>query len=409
MDETDEVIDSGILRKRVQPHPDLLSGVSVLAFVERFVLFSAFNLLIYELFANRSANAEGWEVYDFYLLYLLGTLVLQIPGGIVVDRYTGPVKGILWGGFFLATGIFFLPFGGDLLEIPGVVLMWIGSALFGPALPAWLGYHYASRTEFSASGFSFFLASGRAGSFLGSVVVAYALNYIGWKEGLMISGILLLAALIFFFAVKKNLAQPGVISTEPDFKAMKSIFFLIPPMVGAGLFIIHRSGIKASQVLEQEAGDGIRTIVGHGMALLIIAFLYVKAQKGRHSTEARLRTMGSNAIIIAAMSAIAVGLTDYIQSKVITIGLISLSVVVMAWSIASLLPGAYSLLFEQAKKHSGLISGVLNVFGLAPYGLLILSDTDLGQMLEIPLSVAAILVLTSGGFHLMKSGRVSSS
>jgi len=403
--ENDEVIDRGIFGVSKSPHPAVLPGASLLAFVERLASFLAFGFLIYELIAE-DTSSEGTAIFGIYLSYILLTLIAQVLGGFIVEKFGNYLRSLLWGGFFLALGFFLLPFGGPLGEYPGLIFILLGTCLFGPALPAWLAKHYQNRREFATSGMSFFLGSRAAGSLLGAMIMAYALEWVGWKEGMMISGILLLAGHIRFFSQKKNTADSHRVESDEmsEFNESLIVRSIMVMVAFSTMFQLYRAGYKTTRFLQPDMGKGIGSLIDQATGLITVIFFFVAAQFLKRNGPSSLKALGLWSFITAFSAVFLIGSSDYVESEMLTLFTSALALVSIAWAQAEILPETAHR-FILGSSQLSMTSGILNALYFAPIGLALSFFSSNIPWLDALMHVGTTAILVMGGYYLHRRGR----
>lgn len=405
--EDEQVIDEGVFGNSKNAHPKLPAGISILAFLERFTFYLAFSFLVYEMASERFPKGETDTLFTVYLSYVMITLLAQVPGGIIVDGFPNPLRALVWGGFFLATGFFVLPFGGPLYEYPGVTLVTIGSALFGPALLSWLAGHYKNRQELAPSGLSFFIGARMSGTLVGTIAMTYALEWIGWKEGLMISGIILLSGLLWYISQKVNIAGFRYHIVEKRIGKFNSLFTnsVLFGLSGSTVFLLARTAAKASQILQPEYGKGISNLVGQTTVILVIISLFVFAHLDSRSHKIGIRNVGMWSLLSAFASAFLMGSADYIDSAILSIVLSVSSLMLLAWSQAQILPVASAQLLLRSPLKPATTAGILNLLLLAPFGMVLTYWSKNLPWIEPLLNAGSVAILVGGGFYMIRAAK----
>ncbi len=186
--------------------------------------------------------AEMWERFSFYgmrailVFYLVrhwlyeegeangvvgayGALVYIMPvlGGYLADRYLGQRKAVLFGGILLAIGHLLMAVEGTGgLNDPTINVFWaalafiiVGSGFLKANISVMVGQLY-SRTDIRRDpAYTIFYMGINAGAALGTILVGYLGETVGWPWGFGLAGIGMLAGLIVFVIYRPLLKGAG--------------------------------------------------------------------------------------------------------------------------------------------------------------------------------------------------------
>ncbi len=196
-------------------HP---KGLYMLFFAEMWERFSfygmrailVFYLVQHWLFAESDANG---------ILGAYGALVYITPvlGGYLADRYLGQRKAVLFGGVLLAIGHGLMAVEGNGgTNDPTINVFWaalafiiVGSGFLKANISVMVGQLY-SKTDVRRDGaYTVFYMGINAGAALGTILVGYLGQTVGWSYGFGLAGIGMLAGLIVFVLGKKVLLGSG--------------------------------------------------------------------------------------------------------------------------------------------------------------------------------------------------------
>jgi len=205
----------------VQKDPEFAGhpkGLYMLFFAEMWERFSYYGmraLLIFYLtkhwlFADDKANL----IYGAYTSLVYITPVL---GGYLADRYLGQRKAVLFGGLLLAIGHSLMAVegvGGQ--SDPTINVFWaalafiiVGSGFLKANISVMVGQLY-NLTDIRRDGaYTIFYMGINVGAALGTILVGYLGETIGWGYGFGLAGIGMLAGLIVFVLGKKALNGAG--------------------------------------------------------------------------------------------------------------------------------------------------------------------------------------------------------
>src|SRR5688572_10283080 len=221
-------------------HP---KGLYMLFFAEMWEHFSdygmrailIFYLTQHWLFSDSKSNL----IYGAYTSLVYITPVL---GGYLADRYLGQRKAVLFGGLLLAAGH-------SLMAVEGVGgqndptfnVFWaalafiiVGSGFLKANISVMVGQLYKLTDTRRESAYTIFYMGINAGAALGTILVAYLGQTIGWGYGFGLAGIGMVAGLIVFVLGKKVLFGAG----EPPV-----------PLARAREFTLYGIGLAAVAVM----------------------------------------------------------------------------------------------------------------------------------------------------------------
>ena len=196
-------------------HP---KGLYMLFFAEMWERFSYYGmraLLIFYLtkhwlFADDKSNL----IYGAYTSLVYITPVL---GGYLADRYLGQRKAVLFGGILLAFGHLFMAVegvGGQ--SDPTINVFWlalaliiVGSGFLKANISVMVGQLYRLTDMRRDAAYTIFYMGINVGAALGTILVGYLGERIGWAYGFGLAGIGMIAGLIVFVLGKKVLLGAG--------------------------------------------------------------------------------------------------------------------------------------------------------------------------------------------------------
>jgi proton-dependent oligopeptide transporter, POT family len=203
--------------------------------------------------------AEMWERFSFYgmrailVFYLVrhwdyaegeangvigayGALVYIMPvlGGWLADRYLGQRKAVLFGGILLAIGHLLMAVEGDGgLNDPTINIFWaalafiiVGSGFLKANISVMVGQLYSVTDIRRDPAYTIFYMGINAGAALGTILVGYLGETVGWAYGFGLAGIGMVLGLIVFVVYRPLLkgagepADPAVLA-RPTFGGVK--------------------------------------------------------------------------------------------------------------------------------------------------------------------------------------------
>ncbi|HYD13143.1 MAG TPA: oligopeptide:H+ symporter [Allosphingosinicella sp.] len=202
-------------KKEVFGHP---KGLYMLFFAEMWERFSFYGMraiLVFYLVQHwLYTESVGNGVLGAY-----GALVYITPvlGGYVADRYLGQRKAVLFGGILLAIGHGLMAVEGDGGQSdPTINVFWaalafiiVGSGFLKANISVMVGQLYP-RTDVRRDGaYTIFYMGINAGAAIGTLLVGYLGQKVGWGYGFGLAGIGMLTGLIVFVLGKKLLNGAG--------------------------------------------------------------------------------------------------------------------------------------------------------------------------------------------------------
>ncbi len=223
----------GVIAARREPealgHP---KGLYMLFFAEMWERFSYYGmraLLIFYLtkhwlFADDKSNL----IYGAYTSLVYITPVL---GGYLADRYLGQRKAVLFGGILLMIGHFLMAFEGmqGLTDPvakqadPFINVFWaalafiiVGSGFLKANISVMVGQLYSLTDTRRDGAYTIFYMGINLGAAVGTILVGYLGETIGWAYGFGLAGIGMLAGLIVFVGGRKLLRGAGEPPVRPD-------------------------------------------------------------------------------------------------------------------------------------------------------------------------------------------------
>jgi POT family proton-dependent oligopeptide transporter len=213
--------------EEVVGHP---KGLFVLFYAEMWERFSYYGmralLVLYLtkhwLFADGKANL----VYGAY-----GALVYITPvlGGLIADRYLGQRKAVIFGGILLALGHGFMAVEGTGGQSdPTINVFWmalafiiVGSGFLKANISVIVGQLYRLTDTRRDGAYTIFYMGVNVGAALGTILVGYLGETIGWPFGFGLAGIGMVIGLIIFIlgkpALKGRGEAPGPLTRQREY------------------------------------------------------------------------------------------------------------------------------------------------------------------------------------------------
>ncbi|MBV1689759.1 oligopeptide:H+ symporter [Novosphingobium sp. G106] len=248
-------------------------GLFVLFYAEMWERFSYYGmralLILYLtkfwLFGDGKSNL----IYGAYTSLVYITPVL---GGYLADRWLGQRKAVVFGGLLLALGHLFMAYEGlqgatDPLvkqADPAINVFWlalalicVGSGFLKANISVIVGQLYAMRDIRRDAAYTIFYMGVNVGAALGTILVGYLGETIGWSWGFGLAGIGMVLGLIIFMIGKPALRGQG----EPP-----------KPLVGSREWVLYGTGFAAVAVLWfllQYQGIIQNLLIVSGVAMLL--------------------------------------------------------------------------------------------------------------------------------------------
>ena len=196
-------------------HP---KGLYMLFFAEMWERFSYYGmraLLIFYLTQHwLFSDGQSTVIYGAY-----GSLVYITPvlGGWLADRYLGQRKAVLFGGVLLALGHLFMAVEGDGGQAdPAINVFWfalaliiVGSGFLKANISVMVGQLYRLTDLRRDGAYTIFYMGINVGAALGTILVGYLGQTVGWPYGFGLAGIGMVAGLVVFVLGKKVLLGAG--------------------------------------------------------------------------------------------------------------------------------------------------------------------------------------------------------
>ncbi len=208
-------------------HPKGLVVCFLTEMLERFSYYGMRALLIFYLtqhFLFSDESAAG-----IYAAYISLVYITPVIGGIVADRYLGPVKAVILGAILLTVGHLGMAMEGsqavEVITAGGVTvqrdplylqifylslaLIIMGVGFLKANISTLVGSMYERQDPRRDGAFSLFYMGINTGSFLGAIVCGFLLQYGGFSWGFGAAGIGMLAGLLVFLRGNHLFGQAG--------------------------------------------------------------------------------------------------------------------------------------------------------------------------------------------------------
>jgi POT family proton-dependent oligopeptide transporter len=197
-------------------------GLRVLFFTEMWERFSYYGmraLLILYMAAPAARGGLGFSYSKAGAIYGLYTglvYILSLPGGWIADRITGQRRAVLYGGVLIACGQFCLAAPSMAAFYMGLVLLVTGTGLLKPNVSTIVGQIYAPGDHRRDAGFSIFYLGINLGALISPFVCGWVGEKVGWRLGLGLAGVGMIAGLIQYSLGGRRLGSAGLRPSVPD-------------------------------------------------------------------------------------------------------------------------------------------------------------------------------------------------
>ncbi len=193
-------------------------GLFVLFFAEMWERFSYYGMraiLVFYLVDNwKFTESQGNGILGAYASLVYITPVL---GGWLADRYLGQRKAVLFGGILLAIGHTLMAFEGDgTAGNPMIYVLWaalafiiVGSGFLKANISVIVGQLYPMTDGRRDAAYTIFYMGINAGAAIGTLLVGYLGETVGWPYGFGLAGIGMMIGLIVFVVYKPLLKGQG--------------------------------------------------------------------------------------------------------------------------------------------------------------------------------------------------------
>ncbi len=206
-------------------------GLYVLFFAEMWERFSYYGMraiLVFYLVAHWDfTEAEGNGILGAYASLVYITPVL---GGWLADRYLGQRKAVIFGGVLLAVGHTLMAVEGDGGQGNAQIgFLWaalafiiVGSGFLKANISVIVGQLYPMTDKRRDGAYTLFYMGINSGAAIGTILVGYLGETVGWAYGFGLAGIGMVIGLLVFIAFKPLLLGKG---EAPDPQALKAPTF----------------------------------------------------------------------------------------------------------------------------------------------------------------------------------------
>lgn len=187
-------------------------GMYVLAFTEVFERFSYYTLsFLLVLYASSpiSSGGLGWSnerALELVGIYTLAAYTFPIIGSYIADDYIGKGKAVIFGGFTIILGHFFMLFSkNESMFYLALCCVALGTGFFKPCMPSLLGDLYKTNDNRRESGFNWYYLGINIGAMIAGISGGLLTKEFGYPIALASAGVGMTLGMLVFFLGKKHL------------------------------------------------------------------------------------------------------------------------------------------------------------------------------------------------------------
>ncbi len=262
--------------EEVVGHP---RGLFVLFYAEMWERFSYYGMrAILILYLTKHWLFSDGDANIIYGAYTSLVYITPVLGGYLADRFLGQRKAVVFGGFLLAMGHLLMAVEGDgsgYQSSPAVNVFWlalafiiVGSGFLKANISVIVGQLYRLTDERRDGAYSIFYMGINVGAALGSILVGYLGETIGWGYGFGLAGIGMVIGLIVFWFGKPALNGKGE-PPAPLAKGTEWTMYAIGTVAVGALWLL----------IQYQSVVGGLLLVSGGLLLLYMLYEAFKLEK----------------------------------------------------------------------------------------------------------------------------------
>lgn len=198
-------------------HPRGLSTCFFTEFWERWGYYGMRSLLILFMKAPEQGGGLGFDqgkASAIYGLYAAMVYMASLPGGWIADRILGQRRSVLFGALILVAGYLMVAVPSMAAFYAGLFLVVIGTGLLKPNVSTIVGQLYDQGDKRRDAGFSIFYMGINMGAFVAPLVCGWAASVYGWRVGMSLAGVGMLAGVAQYLYGYRFLGQAGLHPVE---------------------------------------------------------------------------------------------------------------------------------------------------------------------------------------------------
>jgi MFS family permease len=410
-DSEGNIMDEGALPAQVRPHPHALNSFTIARTAERFAYSGAQTMLIYYLIDTYGATDvnQGYAVFSWLVL---GFAAIQVLGGLLTDLLVDARKAVVWGGLALAVGYFILGFGTTITDVLGAIFILGGSGFYTPASITSLGLYYRGREPYLLAGMHTYQAGIFISLFISSLFFGFAMQFIDWRQGLMLCGIVMILGHIYLLAICKAFAEPYLTAKTAD-KSVDTYGKILPVVViltGAMFYLLYTLSLESGSYKMLLDGTGLmgfrRWLQYLNYLTAIVLLLAGSWSLTRKPGSASLR-FGTGAILGVSVLLAGLGLHLFTSGSIGNLTMITAAIfinVLIGLVEVYFVPALFALIIQNGRRATNTWIGLLALFSALPF-FVITNTGDLSAVQGI-LTVGATIVLTTSGLWFIKNRKM---
>jgi POT family proton-dependent oligopeptide transporter len=200
----------GIQDALPKKQPNALYVISASNLWERFCYYTTRGILtLYMVKVLLFTHHKAYAVFAAFnaLLYLA-----PLCGGYLGDSFLSSQRGVLFGGFLLSIGYFFLATPGIQCFYIGLATVIIGNGFFMPNISSVLGRIYYENDPRQEGGFSILYSAINIGAFIPPLISASIISFFGWHAAFFVAGLGALLGVLIFYVFVYQYSLPAKIT-----------------------------------------------------------------------------------------------------------------------------------------------------------------------------------------------------
>lgn len=241
-------------------------------FSARFCFWAVQSIIV--LFLTKQFLISDSLAYSTAASYEALTYAATFIGGLLADRYFGPLKILIIGIIFSIIGVFLLAFLQQTLCYAGLALLVVGMGLYMPTNASLLDHLYEQGDTARESGYFYFYVATNIGGILGPILFGFLSQYYSYAAGFVICGVLLLAMLAVYLLTMSKIKYFRLDGEATTAVSLKKIL-----VFAAGLIVLAM--VCFSLIKKSDLTKDLLFIVGS------FAIVWILLQSRNESAEAR--------------------------------------------------------------------------------------------------------------------------
>ncbi|MBI4903138.1 MAG: peptide MFS transporter [Acidobacteria bacterium] len=284
-------------------HPRGLSTLFFTEFWERWGYYGMRSLLILFMRAPEQGGGLGFDqskASAIYGLYAAMVYMASLPGGWVADRILGQRRSVLFGAIILVSAYLMVALPSMAAFYSGLVLVVIGTGLLKPNVSTIVGQLYQPEDKRRDAGFSIFYMGINMGAFVAPLVCGLAAREYGWRVGMSLAGVGMMAGVAQYLYGYRFLGNAGLhpVQVPPEVDALQRKRFY---MCIVALVLLVAAVLGVDQLgLVNISAQGLNNAAGGFLLLLTLAFFAWLFMSGDWSAIERKRLVAIAVLFVAS-------------------------------------------------------------------------------------------------------------